>query len=259
MPRSILYPEWYDENLVRKYPFSDGATLTNGVDLLPIGVFLDAHLYPLQADDKQYLSKITVEGDQLTLYISDSGNVVCSGTIDILDGGHTIEMTDTYDRPVGVLVVDTDQLALLGTWSLGDHMFPRIGTPFAATVVHPMPTTGVNGFLLSDDTLFAGDVWFVGGEGVVFSEESGVMRVDIAGDPYYIERRCQEVKEEYTEASRFLTSIGGLFPNAVGNISLNPGGNVALDSTLRIIPLDSENGLCVELVGSRMGEHYVQD
>jgi len=197
--------------------------------------------------------------DRVTFFISDSSDVVCSGEFLTLSGARTVELTDTYDRPVGVLVVDRDYVMMLVTWSLGDHTFSRTSTPFAATVVHPMPEAGVRGFLLSDGTFFAGDVWFVGGEGVVFAEESGTLRVDVAGDPYYVERRCQEANGQYTEAERFVASINGLSPNAAGNISITPGSNVAEDSTLRIIALPGETGLRFELVGSRWGDRYVQD
>jgi hypothetical protein len=257
MPVSVLYPEWYDQNEQRKYPFTDASTLTNGDYEIPEGALVDAHLYPIDAGERQFLSTIEVAASLLTFEVSDGSSMVCSGSFNPIGSTNAVEMTDEYDRPVGVIVVDTDQASLMATWPLGRHVFTNRATSFVSSVVHPMPSSGVRGLRLATGQLFTGDVWIVGGEGVVLSVEDDTLRVDVPGDPYYIDRRCQEINAQKTEEPRFLKSINGIGPNIFGNLSLTPGSNIAMDNTFRVVPIDG--GARIELVGSRLGDRYVQD
>ena len=258
MPRAVLYPEWLDENGARKYPFADNATLTNQTDVFDLGMFVDAHLYPIGGLERQYLSKVTVAADLITFHISDQNAERCTGSFNPLVPVGTISLTDAYGRPAGILLGNVQQLPFLTAWTLGEHVFAQADTPFASTVIHPMPESGVRGFLV-DGTLFAGDVWLVGGEGVVLTgPEANVIRVDVPGDPYYAQRRCEIIEGEHKAPEVFLRSIAGILPNAVGNIGIFPGTNVTEDTTFRAVPF--AGGIRLEFVGTRSsGGIYVRD
>lgn len=169
MPERILYPQFRDQFEPTTYPFVAKARLRNDAgDFLLEGTLLDAHLYPIGAKERMYLSKVVVEHGHVTIHIGDAYNQsLASGTFEVTDPPDHVLLTDDYNRPAGILVSQRQRLALFQTWGTGTHEFLLGDTEFASTCCMPMPEIGVRGLLLDDGTLFTGRVWILGEDGVV--------------------------------------------------------------------------------------------
>lgn len=254
MPERILFPEWRKQNETTKYPFSETATLTNRQGKIILeGVFIDANLYPIGGGVGLYLSKVIVTHSTVTLYIGNEGSAeLCSTSFSILNPPVTLELTDTYGRPAGILISATDRLSAFQTLGAGTHSFERSHTEFAATVCVPVPEVGIRGFLLDDGTLLTGDVWLVGTDGVVLRKTTvtrdvacgptvtyDAIRVDVVGDPLYRRRLCdpQALFETVNpvRSMRFMSEdlTFDCSPSA-GNIAIGVNNAAAADSILRV-------------------------
>lgn len=246
----VLYKEWRDENERRPYPFEDGATMTSDTgQVIPKAVFVDARLYPAGGAQEQYLSKIVIRGRTVTLTISGTTGALCYGSFQSDSLPDVIDLEDVYSRPAGVLVCSVTSLSVLAGWGDGTYTFQRRATRFCASTVVPMPEAGVTGFLLPDGTLFSGGPWIVAGPGVVWTMVDGIPRLDVAGDPYYKRRACQEQGIEYEEPACLMT-VNQMFPSERGNISMIPGV-AQLDNVVRIEVSDGE--VYIYLAGGKNG------
>jgi len=246
MPRAILYPEWDNEQGNSPYPFADGATRKNDLDVILDSAIVDARLYVIGGGVRQYLSLITVTAETVTFSISDSTGIIASGEYSATVGGDTVELTDTYGRPAGVLVGVDGSLQFFTTFSIGAHEFEVEATEFISTVVVPTPQIGVRGFVLEGGEFFTKDAWIFGEQGVFFTtEEDGVIRVDIMGDPAAERKFCDALGD--FEPTRFIRTINGLVPNGFGDFKLLSGSYEALDTVLRIEPVEA--GVTLKFVG----------
>lgn len=245
MSEKYLFPEWRDQQLDSKYPFTDSATLTNGADVIPSTLFVDARLFVIGGGARQFLSRIRGGTDGTTVYISDeSEDIIASGFLDFSAIGDTIELKDPYDRPAGILVSSSEQLATLSSWTVGDHDFTIDQTEFTATVVIPQPQVGVRGFL-AEGQLFAGDVYLVGEQGVFLTMDGEYIRVDIIGDPRARQRFCEQLFS--FDQPQFLRTINGYGPDEFGDFKILSGYQLAPDTALRL-ELQS-NGIGLRLIG----------
>ena len=241
-----IYPQWRDEQTHSHYPFADGASLVNSSgDQIPEGLLLDARLYPVGGQEGQFLSRITAGVTEVVLGVSDATGELCTGSFDPSAPLDAVKMTDAYGRPAGVLVANTDQLGLLGSWGPGDHLFTAENAEFTAAVVVPTPQIGVRGIITEDGEIFMGNVWIVGEEGVFVRKESGTIRVDVLGDPLAQKRYCEE-KLAYVQRW-FVQTINGIGPDLRSDFKFLPGSAAASDTVLRIDP--TTNGLILKLVG----------
>ena len=251
MPDRIIFPEFRDEFLTTRYPFADSATLqTEGdADLkIEVDTFLDGSLYPVGAGGSLYLASITVAIRKVTITLQDENRVpLASTTYDplLLDDVDRLEFVDTRGRAAGILLTDALRLARFTAWPVGTHTFALGATEFAASVVIPSPQVGLRGLLTEADDLLAGDVWLVGDNGVVVTEDDGDIRVDIVGDPLFVRKLCGQV--ELFQAPNFITMINDCPPDAYGNYNLVAGDHLTEDTILRINPTD--DGLIIEAVG----------
>lgn len=248
MPR-VLFPEWRDEQGPTKYPFSDEATLqtVGGLQIEP-DLFLDAAIYPVGGGARQYLSRISVQPRSVTISIGDPTKPVLAQTnFDPLDPPSLLELADLSGRPAGILVSDPTQLAVFQTWPLQEHRFAPGATEFVASCVSPMPAVGLRGFMTDDGTLFTGEVWIVGEDGVVVREDNdGEIRIDVVGDPLFRRRLCQPV--ELFTTPRFIRTINGMLPDARGDFKITVGRALAGDTILRVYA-DDKGGITFEAVG----------
>jgi len=230
----ILYPEWRDGSGMIRFPFADYVTLTNGTDVISETIFLDARLYPIGGIAGQWLSKITVSTEDVVLTVGDTTGDLATATVDKDSIPEEIPLEDTYGRPAGVFIVDTVAFTEFAGWQNGVHRFDRGDTEFTATVVVPVPDIGVRGFLVNDE-LFAGDVYFVGEQGVVLSDDGGEIRIDIIGDPYFIRELCREEGLVFTP-NPLLRTINYIGPDEFGDYKILPGSNITTKNALRIEP-----------------------
>ena len=254
----ILHPEFRDEQDDSMYPFEDTATLATEISDAQIfsDTFIDAAIYPIGGLVGAKLTRIVIgTGRIATLYVGDDEDAErASGTVDFLTPGDTIVLQDSYERPAGMLLSDANRLSIFQSWAPGDYQFS--GATFVASVVTPLPAVGVRGFLTVDEDtgdirLFHGDTWIVGENGAVVRKEAGTIRVDFVGDPLFRRRLC--IKNDGTSfftTPNFLKTINGYGPNDVGNFNLSAGEHAALDTVLRIAPL--ENGIKITAIGKTL-------
>ncbi len=187
----------------------------------------------------------------MTLAVGDGTAATLATTaFDPLAPQELLELTDQYGRPAGVLVSDVTRLAVFQTWPLGAHRFQPAATEFCASCVIPMPQVGVQGFLTDDGTLFTGDVWIVGEDGVVVRQDGdGVVRFDVVGDPLFRRRLCQPVQLFATP--RFIKTVNGMKPDERGDFKITVGRALAGDTVLRVYP-DDKGGITIEAVGQTL-------
>ena len=270
MAERILFPEWRKANEPTKYPFSSRATLTNldGTTIIE-GTFLDAALYPIGAGNGLHLAQVDINHEQVLLIIKDEhNNLAATGKLPLVNAPDDILLTDSYGRPAGIIVSESERLGIFQSWGVGAHVFTGAMTEFCATVCFPTPEIGVRGIMLDDGSIFTGDVWLVGDDGVVFRPEQvtlpatcgkeartvKVIRMDVVGDPLFRRRLCQPndlfATPRLVKAVRVIGSNGEFTcgPDAHGDIKLAVGNDLAQDTILRVTT--AAEGLTVSTVGS---------
>lgn len=267
----VLYPEWRDEQEPTNYPFGDQATLVNAAgDTLLAGTLLDAHLYPIGGKEGIYLSQVDINFSTVTVTIGDKYNDnLASGSFRLTAPGNLIKLRDAYGRPAGVLVSESIRLAIMQSWGIGLHVFTPDQTEFAASCCMPTPEIGVRGVVLEDGSLFTGQVFIVGSDGVVISKEEVIMpvrcgqasqlvpviRVDVVGDPLFRRRLCTPHTLFVTpNPVRKIRVINGdriyeCVPDQLGNLTIQMNDNLASDTALRVH--QTPEGLIIEAVGSK--------
>lgn len=273
MAERILFPEWRAQNDPTKYPFAEAATLRNEQGRVFLeGTFLDAIVYPIGGKDKMYITQVVITFQNVTIYIGTIDQPeLCSGTFSLISPDDNVELFDAYQRPAGLLVSESIRLSVFQSWGAGTHTFNEEQTELAATVCIPTPEVGVRGVLLEDGTLFTGDIWLVGDDGVVFRTEDlefdstcqpihasqiKAIRMDIVGDPLFRRRLCEP--QSLFETPRFIRTIRVIGPNGefecepdeYGNLQLLANNDEANDTVLRITPTPS--GIRIGAVGSSL-------
>lgn len=268
----IRYPDFRDQNATTGYPFAERAKRINDAgDMILEGFLLDAHLYPIGGQERLYLSKVIVAHETITFYIGDASNdELASGEIPTVDPLDCVRLVDTYGRPAGILVSESERLAVFQTWGIGTHEFTVDQTEFCATCCMPTPEIGLRGIQLEDGTLFTGHVWIVGDDGVVVRQGlDGLalkancievattiypIRIDIVGDPLFRRRLCADTGYFSTpNPVRVLRITDGTtshdcVPDEFGNLTIQMNDNLATYTALRIRV--QTDGIKIETVGS---------
>ena len=165
-------------------------------------------------------------------------------------------------RPAGVMVINPSMLSTLVT---GTIEYNQYQTPFVSSVLMPVPTSTVSGIIVDGtNTKLTGDVWLVGGDGVVLSRTiDGHIKVDMVGEPLFVRKSFADNNEEF-QPPTFVKSIDGLLPDLAGNFNIVAGmlddyillnesatPNAAVDNVIRVVPID--NGLEIYLAGTKNG------
>lgn len=271
MAERTLFPQWRPQQEPTRYPFADRATLVNAAGrVLVEGTFLDAALYPVGAPAGLYLAAAAVTHETVTLTLAAPGvPVVATAAFSLVSPPDAVAFADPYGRPAGVLVTEGRRLGLFQSWGVGVHEFRQDETEFAATCVFPAPEAGVRGVRLETGEVLTGDVWLVGGDGVVLradhvevpvpgtcrTREVTAIRVDVVGDPLFRRRLCSPA--ELFETPRFVTAVRVVGPNQEFTVGPEPGGNLRLfannalagDTVLRVTA--TPTGLTVAAAGGR--------
>lgn len=254
----ILYPQFRDEQADSRYPFADRATLASSTGGLEIGrdTFIDASIYTINGDRQAYISSIVVTPQLVTLYIGDSGDPRrASARFNPLaapaDG--VLNVFDSHGRPAGMLLSTPLALARFSGWPTGTHAFIQATTEFVASVVIPAREPGVRGLIAEDAELLTGDIWIIGGRGVVVRrEDEEVIRVDIVGEPLFNRYLCDPV-QRFTPRT-FLQSITvnriTCGPNEYGEFNITATNHGASDSVLRIYPQDGN--IKIDTIGRKV-------
>jgi hypothetical protein len=261
MPR-IIHPQWREEQEPSKYPFADSASLmtTGGIDIGQ-DTLLDAHLYPIGGAERMYLSSIVASGDEITFNIGTIAvPALCSVTFNGLNPPDVLRLEDAYERPAGVIVSESIRLSRFQGLGQGTHSFELSASAFAASVCVPTPEVGVRGLVTEDGDILTGDVWIVGENGVVVSEDTvevptgqRAIRVDIVGDPLFRRALCDGTITSPAgdiplfQTVSYLQTINGVSPDEFGDLKITTGSHLTADNILRIRP-DVE-GVRFEAVG----------
>lgn len=270
MAARILHPEWRESHETTKYPFSDSATLSNGSQIIPETVFLDAIIHPIGGRERMYLTKLVLTHETCAIYIGDVGDKErASASFTLLDPPDELPLSDAYGRPAGLLVSSSTRLAVFQAFPVGTHEFTVAQTEFLADVCVPTPEIGFRGFVLADGSVFAEDIWIVAEEGFVLTpdksspagpaclvdpEAEQVLQLNVVGDPLFRRRLCEGI----FEAPRFLQRItvqnqGASFtcqPTGNGDFKLTTGRQDATAPVLRV--RNVPEGLLVEAVGEKL-------
>lgn len=259
MPQHLGPLEWRDEQQQTRYPFAESATLSGqGGVRIPEGMFIDAAIHAIGLTGVAHLTGIAIQRSEVTLYVGDAATRdLCSVSFNPVTPPETLALEDRLGRPAGVLVADVGLLSSLQSWTPGSYRFEPQATAFAASCVHPMPEQGLRGFLLPNGTLVTGDVWLVGGSGVILRvDEEGtdpVIRVDVVGDPLARRRLCEDAELFTTpRLIRALRIVKGdteivVTPDARGDVQLVVGDHLVDDPVLRL--RTTGDGLILETVG----------
>lgn len=265
----IIKPEFRLELEGTRYPFAASATLTNGTQTMLEGTWLDAVFYVIGGQARMFIPQVDVTHDTVTLYVGDAVNPQrASGSFSLLAPPDQVAFTDPLGRPAGVMISESARLGLFSTWGVGSFRFSVAATELAATVCVPTPQAGVRGIQLDDGSLLFGDVWLVGGDGVVLRHESvtsldplsglpevcEAIRVDVVGDPLFRRRLC--VPANLFQTPRFLKTITftdarhsvTCVPDEFGDIKCTVNNTLAPQTVLRI--RQTAQGNLVEVVGS---------
>lgn len=267
----IKHPEWRDFHEPTNYPFADESTLVNDAgDTLFKDLFLDAAFYPVGGEAGGRLSKIEIFSATGVIWYGDEGeDFRASATFSLGDPPDSLRFLDTLGRPAGLLVSESQRLAVFQSWGVGSREFSLSQTGLAAAVCMPAPEPGVRGVIADDGQVLTDDVYIVGDDGVLVTyetitleatcerpeTEARVIRIDVVGDPLWRRKECAP---GFFSTPRFLETItfqkgGKSFvcgPGGLGNIRLVVGNDQADDTILRIRP--TETGIKFEAVGERL-------
>jgi len=246
----IVFGDWRDDNVQRKYPFADDATLSSDFLTIPNSLFIDGRLYPIGGNETLYLNRVTREGSVITFAVFATGPgelATASYDVTAIPENGQLAFYDSYGRAAGMLLSTPDALQAFSGLNSGNYPFLAAETKFAPAVNVPQPDSGVRGFVLPSGEIMFGDVWIVGEDGVVVRrDEDGSLRVDVIGDPFAARKLCEDevVGDEDTDATSPycpLETINGIPPDAWGNYKLIAGSNQSLSTLLRITPVTQQS------------------
>ena len=150
-----IFQEFENENALRSYPFAAGCDLSDEAGRVPVGLFVDACLYPFNPSGVLYLSGISEEG---VFSISDDSGVVMSGS----PSGNVVEMYDLslFRRHAGTLVASSAD-ALQECAGRGSSVsFLSENTSFSASCVFPIVVDGVTSLSVGNEDAREGIVSF---------------------------------------------------------------------------------------------------
>jgi len=251
----VIVPEWRDEQLDSRYPFSDSSTLisSSGVKI-DKDLFIDAVVYAIGIAAPMYLRSITYDYNSMVMSIEDSFNEAnITGKVNPFSDVASVPLFNSSGEPAGLLVIDAERLTRLKNWPIGVTEFGD-NAEFVASVVIPVPENLISGFILPDDTIISGDIWLYGDSGVVIRKKDGVIRFDVVGEPLFERVLCDLPAENLAvfKTPNFLKTINHLPPDDYGNFTILTNNEMANDSILRIYPDTSENVVRIELIGQKL-------
>ena len=154
-----IFLEFENENALRSYPFASGCLPVDSLEsAIPVDVFVDAAIYPVNPSGILYLSSISEEG---VFSISDSTGVIMTGSA----SGNLVELYDLseFARHVGTLVAKSAEV--LSEFA-GRGVFRQYGeseTAFASSCVFPVVVDGVMSLSLEDAGSATGNISFSNG------------------------------------------------------------------------------------------------
>ena len=247
----IIRQQFEDETPNQSYPFYDFATLVTGEGIqFPKQLFLDACFYPAGDNLNLYMSSVIVGPLKVVFEFSSEDGVIAKAAVaNKTNVPDQITVKDQYDRQAGVIIFNPIEAKQLQTLELGVYSFNSDSAKISQNAIIPMPEETIRGFIVNGE-IFSEHVKFVGEDGVYFTEEDGVVRVDVIGDPYFLRKNCEDegVNVENFDTGPYLKTINGEAPNENGDFffAIKEFGNEL--TVLRIQP--QSGGLLIKLIGA---------
>lgn len=166
-----IFLEYENENALRIYPFAAGCVPpARPENEIPIGLFVDAALYPVNATGILYLSSVSEDG---VFNISDDRGVLMMGRV----SGKKVEFYDTTPlaRHVGTLIASSEEalVEFAGRGELREYV--NTETKFAASCVLPVVIDGVTSVSVGESSLIPGKLEFSNGANDDVRVSSGTM------------------------------------------------------------------------------------
>ena len=175
-----IFTEFENENELRTYPFASGCIQPeDSEDQIPVGVFVDAAIYPINPVGIVYLSGISDKG---VFSISDDSGVIMSGSAN----GDMVEFYDvsTFSRHVGTLQASSKESLAEFAGRGVEREYNAENTAFASSCVFPIVIDGVVSVDIGSTGSINGDVAFL-------NSESDTIRV------------CSSTREDGRDTLRF--------------------------------------------------------
>jgi len=249
----IIFPQFRDEQGDSRYPFTDTSTLVTD-DGLDAGknTFIDAVIHVIDGESRIYISAIVVGLNAVTIWLGDQvTSKICSATFQTVGETDIAELPlfDNYDRPAGLLLVNSLEIARFAGWPQGEHTFRPQNAAFVSTVVIPAQEPGVRAVRPPTEELLTDDIWLIGDQGVVVRAESEtVIRFNITGEPLFQRFLCGPLNK--FEPPTFIKTINGCPPDEYGNFIITATNLSARDAALRVYP--ENNTLRIDLLGAKV-------
>lgn len=243
----VVTREFVDQLADTPYPFSDASDLRAHTGFrLDYGIIQDAAIYIPGEAVGLSLTSLTISPRSAVFgFGTPTSPDMVSGSCDPLEPVDAVALTDARGQDRGTLALNTARVGRLSAWTYDTHLFSA--AELVATVVLPLPATGVQTLAAASSAGKTGDVWLYGEGGVVVRHVSGEIRFDVTGDPLFLRRLCEPV--ELFQNQSYLKTINGC-PGRNGRFDLLAGTSIAADSVLRVYATD--NGLRVEAAGAQI-------
>lgn len=172
IPFNILNEEYRDMTADSLYPFSDSASLTNGLIVVRKSIFLDMTVYAVGDYEAPYhISAMDgSKGDGAVVEISDvNSSFVCSF---LLDGSKDAVFCSQGERHAGVVVVDPDEaLGLIGLVGESRYVFGPSQLELSASACRALKSDDLLAVSSGNDS-WSDDVSILAEHGVVFEKKT---------------------------------------------------------------------------------------
>lgn len=248
MAERILGVQFREEQADSRYPFADTASLLSDTGLtLPADLILDSILYPIGGTERLWMASVEITARGLvTLTFADRNDSALAWvTFNSNSFENPLILVDRHGRQAGVLVLDETRGAEFQGWPTGVHSFRTSDTELVASCVIPTPEIGLRGLRMEDGQILTGDVWLVGENGVVLTEENGDIRIDIVGEPLFKRKLCEDVG---FNPPIHLQSLAGIRADAYGNFNFLVVDLTTGDTILRLEATEASQ-LTISAVG----------
>lgn len=236
------------------YPFRDNATYRSldGTEI-PRAAFQNAILHADGMVEDVHVQKIEVTRNRIRITVRDGeqGEIGAGETT----SDNEVVIYNPNNQRVGLITGNFDLLrgAVPGPSTL---RFGDADLPFVGSVLVPRTSTRVSGIRVDGSNPVGGDLWLVGGEGLVIRVENNTLTLHAVGDKYAARRFCERAGANFTTPrplKRLVVQKGDgpsttLTPDALGNIQIFPGVSVSQDNVLRIRKVG--NGLRISAIGN---------
>jgi len=263
------FASWREQQKESRYPFADFSSVESVEGLIiPNEVLIDASVAFANSDSYVELISVSKTDNLLTFTFRNLIETeTAAGVFDLSAPSDTIYLYDTFNRRLGLLIVDIGATLTFGIGLATNLTFKSGAARLCPRCVHTYAGAGVTSLRIRDSsTALSGNALLIGEQGILlrhiteevtsYTDPSSshpilvthtvnYIRVDVVGDPLAAAANCAD---STNIPVTFPTSINGVTPNEYGNINLAIDRGT-LGSALRIIPNAKNSELIIKLAG----------